>query len=253
MSAEFKKLHASSPFGSKKRDKMKAEHGTIRANNEKNTKKGWAVLLSMCNDALNNYGITAQLMKDASTWKEYGIEFHCPAAIRPNKLILMYDTRRQNWSWPRDSVPPELQALHITPQSWKNVCDHAYATLDNVTSLHQKKKIAQQKVTSLLDHQNGLWFDGHGQQIDDLSKKTYQSIKATMDWTEDIQNIRYEQELEWSKLQEFVADELFMWGINTQLMRCANSSELMYCGLVFRFRPTATTATAIVSGVAAVS
>lgn len=74
-----------------------------------------------------------------------------------------------------------------------------------------------------------------------------------MDWTEDIQNIRYEQELEWNKLQEFVADELFMWGINTQLMRCANSSDLMYCGLVFRFRSTATTATAIVSGVAAVS
>ena len=106
-------------------------------------------------------------------------------------------------------------------------------------------------VQRCMDHKN-LTLTIHGQ-IGDLSKKTYQSIKATMDWTEDIQNIRYEQELEWSKLQEFVADELFMWGINTQLMRCANSSDLMYCGLVFRFRPTATTATAIVSSVAAVS
>ena len=65
-----------SVFGSenKKRDDVKAD-------NDKQTKKGWTVLLSKCNTILGGYGISSHLMVDPTTSKEYGVEFSCRVRV----------------------------------------------------------------------------------------------------------------------------------------------------------------------------
>ena len=64
-------------------------------------------------------------------------------------------------------------------------------------------------------------------------------------------NIRYKQELEWSKLLDFATDEFFNWNINVQLKRHETAPQLAYSGLILRFQPisvaTATAKATVVS------
>lgn len=230
-----------SVFGStnKKRDEVNA----MKADNNKQTKKGWTVLLSKCNTILGGYGISSHLMVDATTSKEYGIEFSCrAAAVNPNKLILVYDARRKMWSWPRDKVPDELKALQVTQQSWTKVHDYAQMTIQNVLSLEERKRKVRSKLLSA--HIDGC----HSQQISTAGYMTQARVTESILTAEKIGDekhmIRYEQEFEWHKLKEYATDEFFMWGIHVGLVRSANALELVHSGLVLRFRPIIATATA---------
>ena len=64
-------------------------------------------------------------------------------------------------------------------------------------------------------------------------------------------NIRYKQELEWSKLLDFATDEFFYWNIIIQLKRNETALGLAYSGLILRFQPisvaTATAKATVVS------
>ena len=57
-------------FGSK--NKKRDEANAMIAENIKQTKKGWTVLLSKCNTILGDYGVSSHLMGDSITSKEYG-------------------------------------------------------------------------------------------------------------------------------------------------------------------------------------
>ena len=232
-----------SVFGStnKKRDEVNA----MKADNNKQTKKGWTVLLSKCNTILGGYGISSHLMVDPTTSKEYGVEFSCRAAkmkINPNKLILTYDARRKMWSWPRDKVPDELKALHVTQQSWTKVHDYAQITIKNVLSLEERKRKVRSKLLSA--HIDSC----HSQQMATAGRFVQASVTEAILTAEKIGDeknmIRYEQEFEWHKLKELATDEFFMWGVHVGLERSANALELAHTGLVFRFQPIVATATA---------
>ena len=225
-----------SVFGCSK-NKKRDEANAMIAENIKQTKKGWTVLLSKCNTILGEYGVSSHLMGDSITSKEYGIEFSCRSAkINPNKLILMYDARRKMWSWPRDKVPDELQALHVTKQSWTKVYDYAQITLENVMSLEERKKTVRSKLLATN-------LGGYTPNPNNVTPASTKAILTGEKIGDEKHMIRYEQELEWYKLLDYATDMFFSFGINTQLVR-SEALELMSAGLVFRFQPIVATAIA---------
>ena len=219
----------------KEREKKRTEIATAKAEHDRNTNKGWTVLLNKCNSTLGGYGVSAYLMIDQKAKTHYGIEFRClPARLQPNKLELRYDPRRAMWTWPRDKVPDEIAALHVDANSWKAVWDKADSTLKKVRSMEEKEREVQKKMNDIDAGMSVLMGDYYDNQA--VSKAI---VKATS-LVEEKHNVKYEKEVEWGKLLDFADDVFFMFGASTKLMRHA---ELMHCGLVFRFQPIVATTT----------
>jgi len=235
-------------FGSKKRDKKRKEIEAAKYEHDKNTKKGWDVLARKCRATLAGYGVTATVMIDSATNQAYGIDFRCRAAtLAPQKLVLRFDERRKQWTWPRETVPEELQALNVDAHSWAQVWDMSQSAYQNVLALEKKKRYIEQEMHKV-DH--GLGFRRENMLGGDIYQERVivsRAIAANQALADEKQKIQDQQQLELRKLQECVNDFTHMWHIDVQVTR----GELMYSpGLVFRFpttQPFATGARVVVA------